>query len=226
MEILPSITTIFDWRGKVKEVQELGLKEVSFFLTCLNPKERQEFYLLLKNSKIERIPFVHIKSDVSKDELDYLIKNYQTEAFNTHTKREYPYHPNYKEYSKMTYIENTYEPFDEKELKEFAGICLDLSHLENSRLFRPSLYKHNVKVVEKYGCGCNHIGPTKNFSIFDKTGTVKYPREKHPHTLEKLSELDYLKQYPARYFGKFIALEMENSIKEQLRAIDYIVNML
>lgn len=230
MKILPSITTIFDWREKVKEVKELRLKEVNLFLTCVNSKERAELYELLKKTKVEKIPFVHIRSDMTKDELDYLIKNYHTQAFNIHTKREFPYPHDYKQYRGMIYIENVYESLDEDEIKEFAGVCLDLAHLEDDRLFNPRFYERNVEIIEKYGCGCNHIAPVKNSSFLSKgevsVGEKKYPKNKHPHFLEDLSELDYLKRYPARYFGKFVALEMENSIKEQLEARDYISKLL
>lgn len=225
MKILPTITTIFDWRNKVKEVKELGLKEVSVFLTCVNPEERRELYLSLKDTKIKKIPFVHIRSDMKKEEMDYLIKNYHTKAFNIHTKREYPYPRDYKEYKNMIYIENTYEPFDEKELQEFAGICLDTGHLENSRIFKRDLYNINIKAIERRECGCNHIGPAKNFSFFKKR-EVKYAKSGHPHFMKNLSELDYLKKYPQKYFGKFLALEMENTIKEQLKVKDYISKIL
>lgn len=225
MKILPAITTIFDWREKVQEVRKLGLKEVGLFLTCLSPKKRQELYLLFKNTKLERIPFVHLRSDMIKGEMDFLVKNYYTEAFNIHSKKEYPYPADYKGYRNMIYIENNYPYFGEKELQKFAGICLDFGHLENSRVFRPDFYDYTVKIMEKYKCGCNHIGPAKNFSFLGK-GEVRYVKNQHPHFLKNLSELDYLKQYPKKYFGEFAALEMENSIKEQLKARDYIIGML
>lgn len=126
----------------------------------------------------------------------------------------------------MIYIENVYEPLDENEIKEFAGICLDLSHLEDDRLFRPATYNHNAELIKKYGCGCNHISPSKKRFSFLERGETKYPRNQHPHFLENLSELDYLKNYPEKYFGKFAALEMENSIKEQLEAKNYLCDIL
>lgn len=226
MKILPAITTIFNWRKKVAEVKELGLEEVSLFLTLVNTKERRELFRLLRDTKISKVPFVHLRSDMTKDEIDYLIKNYHAEVFNTHTKKEFPYPIDYQRYKKMIYIENVYEPFDENEIKEFAGVCLDFSHLEDDKVFRPVIYKHNIEVIEKYGCGCNHISPAKKRFSFLEKGEVKYPKEQHPHFLKKLSEMDYLKRYPAKYFSKFMALEMENSIKEQLEARDYILKLL
>lgn len=226
MKILPAITTIFDWREKIEEVKSLGLEEVALFLTFVNPKERQEIFNLLKSAKVSSIPFVHLRSDHLPGELDYLIKNYHTKVFNIHTKKEYPYPADYEQYKDMIYIENTYEPLDEEEVEEFAGICLDLSHLESDRLFRPAIYKHNIGMIEKYGCGCNHIGPAKNnFSLIERR-EIKYLKNQHPHFLKNLSELDYLRNYPKNYFSEFAALEMENDIKEQLEAKDYISEFL
>ena len=106
--------------------------------------------------------------------------------------------------------------------KKFAGICLDLAHLESSRVFRPETYKHNIKIIEKYPCGCNHIGPSKNYSLFDKK---ERKEENHHHFLNNLSQMDYLKKYPQKYFSSFIALEVGNSIKEQLKIIDHIKSL-
>ena len=46
------------------------------------------------------------------------------------------------------------------------------------------------------------------------------------HNFENLSEFDYLKKYPKNYFSNLIALELENSIKEQLVAKEYIIDIL
>lgn len=226
MEILPTVTTttIFDWENKIKEIKDFGLEKIALFPTCLNFEAREKLYNLLKDTKVKNIPFVHLRSDITKEEIDYLIKNYNTQIFNMHTKREYPYPPDCQKYKNMIYIENTYYPFDEKELEQFAGICLDFAHLENSKIFKPDTHGHNVKLIEKYGCGCNHISPDKNYSLFNKT--KRYQGKTHAHFLEKLSQLNYLKSYPQNYFGRFAALEMENSIKEQLEAKDYILKIL
>jgi hypothetical protein len=216
-------TTSSDWRDKAKEIKKLRLKEISIFPTCLDLSERRELYELLKKTNIERIPFVHLKSDMELWELDYLVKNYHTKVFNTHTRREYPIPPEWQKYRKMIYIENTYFPFDEKEIEEFAGICLDMSHLEARRIYQPEKYIHDIKIIEKHNCGCSHIGPTKDWNFLNKKETEKHP---HPHILKDLSELDYLKKYPLWYFGAYVALEMENSLEEQLKAKDYIIKLL
>lgn len=226
-EILLTITTIIPsaWHQRVEEAEKLGLKEVALFLTCLKLAERKELYRLLERTHIEKIPFVHLRADMEFWELDYLIEHYQAKAFNLHTQREYPFLYDYQKYKNFIYIENTYEPFDEKEINEFAGVCIDFSHLENSRRFYPDIYRHNIGVIEKYPCGCNHIGPAQNFPFLDKdVGGSEY---QHPsHLLENLSEFDYLKRYPQKYFSPYIAIELEENLETQLKVRDYIINLL
>ena len=46
------------------------------------------------------------------------------------------------------------------------------------------------------------------------------------HFVNNLKEFDYLKELPRKIFSKVIALELENSIKEQLKFKDYIVKLM
>ncbi len=229
MNLLPTITTTSaDWRERIKEAKNLKLKEISVFPTCLSLEERKELYELLKEASIERIPFVHLRTDMEVWELDYLVRNFHVKVFNTHSRREYPIPPEWDKYRKKIHIENTYFPLDEKEIKEFAGVCLDFSHLEGSRIYQPERYANDVKIIEKYGSGCGHISPVKNWNFLDKEAWrfKKGETENFPHILKDLSELNYLKRYPLKYFGKYLALEMENSVEEQLKAKEYIIKLL
>jgi hypothetical protein len=223
--IIPSITTISkNWRDEIGEIEELGLKEVNIFLTGLIEKERGILYQDLKKIGITKIPFVHIRSDMDIWELDLLVNEFDTEAFNIHTQREFPLEHNLDKYKKLIFVENTYFPLDENEIKEFAGICLDFSHLDSDRRFREDIYEQDIKMIEKYGCGCNHISPQKMFPLLNKED--KDINSKHPHFFNSLSEFNYLKNYPRRYFSPYLAVEIENSIKEQLEAIEYIKSIL
>ncbi|MEK7503389.1 MAG: hypothetical protein AAB577_00155 [Patescibacteria group bacterium] len=223
MQILPTITTTPGaWRDRVKEAGKLKLKEVAIFLTCLNRTERKELYRLLEKTSIKSIPFIHLRDDVTMGEMDYLVKNYQTKVFNTHTVREYPIPAEWGKYRNFIYIENTYQPLDEDEIKKFAGVCVDLSHLENDRLLNQEKYQHDVKIIEKHKVGCSHISVVKDAPIKDENNYLRYTA----HFLEKVKEFDYLKKYPLKYFGDFSALELENTIKEQLKAKEHISALL
>ncbi|GAI47580.1 unnamed protein product [marine sediment metagenome] len=77
-------------------------------------------------------------------------------------------------------------------------------------------------MIKKYPIGANHISVIKKFIHPNERGELQYD----DHYLEDLSELNYLKKYPSNYFSSFIAIELENSIKEQLRARNYIIRLL
>jgi len=223
-KILLTITTTrgSDWRNKIKEINKLGIEEISVFPTALDKKERQEMYELLETSCVKSIPFIHLRNDMDIEELDYFVKNYKTEVFNTHTEREYPFLRDYSKYKDIIFIENVYKPFDEKELRKFGGICLDISHFENDRRLRKEIFDENVKTLKKVKIGCNHIS-----GISEETYKDDLDEERcSPHFVENLSQLDYIKNYPREYFSPYIAIELENSIEEQLNIRNYISDLL
>jgi hypothetical protein len=224
MEIFPAITNLTPsgWKDKIKEVKELKLKEVCLFPTLLELDERKELYSLLEKTSVQRVPFVHIRSDMELWELDFLVKKYQTEVFNTHSTREYSFMNNLDKYRQSIYIENTKGYLDEEEIKGFGGICLDFSHLESNKRFHPDIYEKDLRLIEKYPIGCNHISPIKEYALLEKGKSYGYK----PHFFEKLSEFDYLKNYPKKYFSNFLALELENSIQDQLKAKEYILGLI
>jgi len=213
--ILPSIkpTEGSDWKKKIKEAEELD--EVCFFLTCLERKEREEFYFLAR--KIKRAPFVHLRSDMGADEIELLKNNFGSKIFNIHTLREHPLEKDLSEFKKSIFIENIYFPLDEKELKEFGGICLDFAHLENDRILEKEKYQRNLSVIKNFPIGCCHISCVKKKPRLDHRNFLRYDS----HQMGELKELDYLRGYKD-YFSGILAIELENSIEDQLKAIEYI----
>lgn len=229
-QFLATVTTTrgCDWRARIKEIDKLGLKKAAVFPTCLpEEQERKELYALLEKSRLKEIPLVHLRSDMKPDELAYLSNKWQTKVFNTHSQKEYPFQYDYSRFKNRIYIENTYTAFDLEEIKDFAGICLDFSHLENDRLLHQKSYQQNLEALKECqktkDCliGCNHISAVPDITHNDLEGSPIYSI----HYLKDFSELDYLKNFPANWFSSFIAIELENSLEEQLRAIEYITDM-
>ncbi|MDD5738901.1 MAG: hypothetical protein PHY72_03190 [Candidatus Pacebacteria bacterium] len=228
-QFLVSITTIGDnlassWQDKLQEATKLGLKKVAIFLTCLKEPQRKDFYTLLENSSIKEAPFVHIRSDMSAKELDYLQNKFKTQVFNTHTARQHPPLHDLKDYREHLFIENTW-PWDEQEVKKFAGLCLDMGHLYDAKKLRPNDYENNLKIIAKYPIGCNHISAVGKEVVYFESEQGEKPFYSS-HFFTDLLQFDYLKNYPAEFFSNFCAIEVENSLSEQLTAIDYIVSLL
>ncbi len=236
IRILPTVTTISNldptisdsnWRSKIEEICNLNIKEIAIFPTCLDKKERKELYKLLESSPVRKIPFVHLRGDMQAGEIEYLIKNYGTEIFNMHSEKEYPYPEDCLKFKEKICIENVYYPLDEEEVKKFSGICIDFSHLENDRLLYRKKFEHNLRVIEKFSVKCNHISSIKKEKRLDSESRYdKYNVRYDFHCLKKISELDYLKNYPLKYFSRYIAIELENSIKEQLEIKNYLEKII
>ncbi|MFC1625248.1 hypothetical protein ACFL15_02655 [Patescibacteria group bacterium] len=224
-EILVSITTLGgNWEEKVDEIKNLGLEKVALFLTGLEYRNinKKDLFKKIEDTKVKEIPFVHITNFTKPEDLDYLINRFKTKAFNIHSEDKYPLKHDLSRYKHMIYIENVfrYTP-KEQEIKNFAGTCIDLTHLEISKKRYPKIYEKTIDVLDKFNCGCNHISSYKKVSVED----ARYIK-KSSHFFTKLSQFNYLKSYPARYFSKIIALELENSIKDQLKAKEYIKKLL
>lgn len=218
-QFLLSVTTTAEWKGKIREIDELDLEKAALFPTFLELEQRKEFYALLEKTCLKRVPFCHLRSDMEFWELDYLIEKWKCSVFNLHTQREYPFQHDYLKYKSMLYIENVYFDFDEKEISSAAGICLDFSHMENDRVLHPEKFEKRKKVLEKYGIGCNHISAVRQKPYKDENGYMIVSS----HFMKSLEDLNYLKHYPHHYFSQFCALELENSLKEQIEAIEYIL---
>lgn len=223
-KILVSVTTTkdADWHSQIRGADELGLKEVALFLSCLEQDERKDLYQLLEKSKIKSIPFVHLRNDMELWELDYFVKNFGTKLFNIHSQTEFPWLYDYSKYKDIICIENVHRCWNKEEAKFPGGLCLDISHLEDDRLLYKKRFEHNSKILEKYPIGCNHISAIQKVTHIIEKGFAVYSS----HFFKNLSEFDYLKRYPLKYFSSIIALELENSIKEQLKARDYIIDLI
>ena len=222
-KILVTLTTTnSSWREKIEEIKNLELKEIALFLTGLNRQEREECYRALAKTGLEKIPFVHLRSNMSAEEVGFLIKNYQTEVFNIHSEREFPLKDDLSFWANRIYLENTDLLLTEDELKKWAGICLDLSHLEDDRHLKQKRYKKYLRLIKKYPVGVNHVSAVRK-KVFrhPEFGLVK-----SAHFLKSLNELDYLKNYPDNFFAPLIAIELENSLEEQLKIKTYLEELL
>ena len=219
-EVLCSITTAgdvatppMDWRRAIPATFDLSLNRLSIFLTTIGYQERQEFYALLRERQRRGaivIPFVHARSDMLPDEYRMLMAEFGTERFNLHPVRLMPLPSGGlpEDLCARTYIENIYGLL-ESDLQGFAGICLDVSHLELTRRLHPEQYPELCRLAETYPIGANHISA--------------YPAEKpdgkkseEQHRYSSLSDFDYLDRYPLAFFGQYVAIELTNELSEQL----------
>lgn len=224
--IIPSITTHnrvgSTWREKIGEILPLKISELGLFVTGLQKAERKECYRLLcyvREQHFFTIPFVHAVSDMDDTEYEMLRTTFKTEWFNLHPLSEFPLKQPLSNVTKSRIvIENScfVEPLLETDLDGFAGLCIDLAHLEDARLAAPDCYARNVEICQRFPVHANHISGVQSFSERFHKG-----RPAHSvHTVTGALELEYLKNSPGEAISPLAALELENTIEEQLRLIE------
>lgn len=207
-----------DWKEKLKEIEKLKIKDVSLFLELFEKPEREKLYKALPESGIKSIPLVHIRHDMTTDELKFLKDNFKTKYFTIHEENFIDNDiKKWKGFYKNLSLEMNFDNFVSKkvEVKKIGGFCVDLAHFKVAmeKLNKDFKYVFDRKKYKKY-FDCNHLNgydPETNCDM---------------HTIYNLKDFDYLKTLPTFLFGKFIALETENCIAEQLEFKKYLLKIL
>jgi hypothetical protein len=216
--ILVGITgyTDRDWKDKINEIEKLKIRRVALFLERFTKRQREEIYVTLLNSKIREIPLVHIRNDMDREELKFLAKNYKKPCFTIH-EDSFQYLDKWQGFRRKLYLEMNYDNHVslKTRVKKIGGFCVDLAHFKAAeekwtRDFEYTLKRRKWKKVFR----CNHLS---GYSFFKNSDL---------HAVEKESDFDYLKTLPKFVFGKIIAIEVDNPIREQLEYKEYIMEIL
>jgi len=214
--IYPSVVTfVGDWQEMIKDVAKFKLTEISLFLTDAGITERKKIYQALKEARIKKISHVHLRHDMRESELDFLVSQYKTKAFTAHCRYYLRYFKTSK-HQKNIFIENNNGQSKIKDLsvlKQVGGVCIDLAHLEHFRRHSPKDYNLSLEAAENYFIGCNHL-------------SAVLANGKSWHRVKKLSDLDYVKNIPQKYFSQYINLELANPISQQLEFRNYLAEIL
>lgn len=216
--LLVSITgrTSSDWKNKLLEIEKFKIKRVALFLEFYAEKEKKKIYEALLSSNIKKIPLVHIRNDMKKSELEFLEKNFKTKCFTIH-ENSFKYLNKWKGFHKKLFLELDYNNHVPQmiHIEKIGGFCIDLSHFKASkeRFTNEFLYTMKKRKINKY-FKCNHLNG------------YSPARKKDLHTIRTLKNFNYLKTLPKFVFGKYIALEMFNSIKDQLKYKKYLINII
>ncbi len=205
-----------DWNSKLEEIKRYKIKKIALFLEMFNKEERKLIYQALFLSNIKKVPLVHIKNDMSKEELRFLKKNFKTKCFTIH-ESSFKDMDKWKGYYTRLFLEMNKDNRIPKDVdvSKIGGFCIDLSHFkcEQEMWSKEFLYIIKREKIHRY-FKCNHL----NGYDYDKNEDI--------HTITNLNQFNYLKTLPKFLFGKYIALETFNSIEEQLKFKEYITKLL
>ncbi len=204
-----------DWQLKLKEINRLKIKAAAVFLGRFEKKERDNLYRLLLKSSIKEIPLVHLRDDVGKDEIKFFIDNFRTRYFNIH-EESFDLLDRWQGYWDRLYLEMNFDSQIARNVKvrQIGGFCVDLAHFKSaiSRGSEEAYYvfarKNKIKIT------CNHLS---GYSA---------QRQSDVHTIKSLKDFDYLTTLPKYVFSEVIALEVENSIKEQIAFREHLTKLL
>ncbi len=232
VRIVPSITTHSkignSWRSKISEISPLGLREVALFVTGISPQEREDCYSALLKARKEHqfsIPFVHAVASMREDEFWFLRDSFGTEAFNLHPLWDFSLeHPLSDRVREMIFIENcsSRRQLAEDDLEGFAGLCVDLSHLAESYTVNTEAFGATVSLAESFAVGANHIS------------AVQIRHEANGHLTPVISahiascpdDFLYLAALPPHCCSSLCAIELENSLAEQMHYLPTITSLL
>ena len=216
-QIFLSITGInnLDWQEKLKDIDSLGIEEVAVFLTRFDKKERQHLYKFLLKSRIKKIPLVHLRDDTDYEDIEFFIKNFNTEYFNIHEDH-FNLIDRWRGYFDKLYLELNIDNKIAKniEIEKIGGFCVDLAH------FKASIARGEEEAVkvffekDKVMFGCNHLS---GYDELNKSDV---------HFVTDLKQFDYLATLPKFVFSNIIAIEVDNGIKEQVEFKKYIISIL
>jgi hypothetical protein len=224
MRVYPTITTISQkaYFNKIREVAKLGLREVCFFPTMVGFEERKKICKLLVKTSVKYIPLVHLRNDCRPEEIKYFMVKYKTRHFNIHSQNRHPLQYDLAAYKKFIYLENSHQSPVKGEVGRWAGICLDFAHLEDLRLRQKNIFSRYWRLTKKHYIGCAHLSAIKiKPSLNLDDGQLIYDS----HYFQNLSEFDYLKRY-RKILPVIGAIELENSIAEQLTVKAYLEKIL
>jgi len=217
-EILVSITGRVkkDWQSKLREVEKFGIRRIALFLEFYNKKGREEIYEALSKSSVKTIPFIHARHDMDIDEYKFLMKKYKTKYFNLHIVCFDKLDELGSIHKKLLYEHEYSNTINNRvDMGKVGGFCIDLSHFKSAeeRWTNEFEFVFSKRKIKKYFVA-NHLNgynPSKRIDM---------------HTVKSNENLDYLESLPNFVFGKYIALEMFNSIEEQLKFKKYVEKLL
>lgn len=205
-----------DWKSKLKEIENKKIKKIALFLECYPSSQRKKIYKALLSSNVKNIPLVHIRNGMKREELKFLEKNFKTKCFTIH-ESSFKYLKNWKGFYKKLFLEMNKDNKipSNVDVSKIGGFCIDLSHFKSEEEIWSKEFEYIIRreKIHRY-FKCNHLNG------------YDYKTNSDLHTITSLKQFSYLKTLPKFLFGKYIALETNNPIEQQLKFKKSIIKLL
>jgi hypothetical protein len=165
---------------------------------------------------------VHARNDFQRWEIEYLMERFATEVFNIHPRKDrHAFGEIPAGLAHRLFVENVMVPPEDEEVAAVGGICPDFAHLESARQRGLSAYVETViGQMRRFPIGCCHVSAIRRGTPNAVTGGWDH------HRFADLADLDYLAAYREFLPARWVSLELENPLAEQLSAIHHLRRLL
>jgi hypothetical protein len=198
--------------AKIAEAKKRQLREAALFLEQIDAPGRRLVYRALAGSGIKKIPLVHLRRDMSRAELVSLTKRYKTRYFTIHEDH-FRTINRWRGFYRRLYLEMSTDDYVAPNVKveKIGGFCVDLAHYKKQSILdnRDFTYVYRRRGNRRL-FACNHL----NGYDYDNNADL--------HLIGSKADFRYLKTLPRFIFGRVIALEMYNSLAEQIKYKKYL----
>lgn len=217
-----------NWKAKLKEVEQLGLTQIGLFLTGLDTDERKVCFhelVKLKNRIDFTIPFVHAVSSMKEVEYRFLQDCFGTKKFNLHPLTEFPLQYSLSDAVREDILIETASAcvaLTARDMEGFGGVCVDVAHLDDMRRNHFDEYEKNLELFNQFKVQANHISAVA-MNVNERRSCCEH-RSVHRALTE--DNFSYLSFHPAQAYADIVALELENSMAEQLHFLEIVENRI
>lgn len=224
MIILPGLTTTEQdlIPAFLEDLRDSDVRRIALFPTALDRAERWDLYRRIEEIRGLTAPHVHLRTDCDREEIEFLTDRFQAQAFNIHPiGSRHPFGEIPEDLADRFFVENVEVAVAPEDLDRAGGLCPDYSHLESARLRRDLEYVHvTEEQLATQRIGCCHVSAIRPGVPNDWNGGADH------HHMASVSDLDYMARYANRLPSRWLSLELENSLAEQLAAAVHLREVL
>ncbi|MFH1894425.1 MAG: hypothetical protein ABH813_00765 [Patescibacteria group bacterium] len=204
-----------DWKSKLEDINRLGITGAALFLERFDQTQRKKIYRALLDSPLKEIPLCHIRNDMEIEEVVFLESKFKTKYFTIH-EAGFSFLDKWPGFENKLYLEMNVDNYvsDKVVVERIGGFCVDFSHFFAAAQKMTKDFEYVYYKKGKINFACNHI------SGYDEQNNSDF------HTIKDIKSFDYLKEIPEFLFGKIMALEVDNSIPEQIKFKNYLIALL
>jgi len=202
--------------SQIREISRRKITHAALFLTQVDKTERRLVYQALLESTIKKIPLVHLRNDMSLEEILLLEKNFHPAYYNIH-ENAFRYLHKWPGFKKKLLLElaGQAKRNPAAQVEAIGGFCVDLAHYKMAEVSQSEQLRYLLAKKKN-----------QKLFVFNHLNGYNPKNNKCLHRPRFHRDFIYLEALPKFVFGRLISLEMENPIREQIKWRQHILKIL